>query len=463
MSAVLTIPEGFIADLQSGVRQPALQLAASRRSPIEADAITRRLEAAVYRLNQRLATGYVDQVLQLVDLVTNGGEIGIFGRTGDALGLKRSRVLVSDLQARLRAEGDAASATELEPLVNFIDETQRNLDLAKPAANAIRAPIVLEVTEGAAGREPLSAFGFAGALLVSLGLAGALLAAAAMSAEREDHALVRLRRGLISAGALVAEKMAFTATACLVVGLALLAGVAIATDLAVGRWGLWLATLLLAGLAFGAFGVLAGALARETRSALLIALMLALPLLALGLLPGSGVAQRDLGGRALRPGLRRLPDAPRGALDRRGRPRLDARAARPDRGRARHRRGRRRPAPPGRLARDRRRDARGRQGATPDGERAGEAAAVLGGRRARPPRTGACGRTPSGCPRARSRPRRAGGPSPTSAALPASGARWNIVSEVNRPPKATPKRPPRSSPPDQASTLCAWPARCRRP
>jgi len=124
---------------------------------------------------------------------------------------------------------------------------------------------------------------------VSLGLAGALLAAAAMSAEREDHALVRLRRGLISAGALVAEKMAFTATACLVVGLALLAGVAIATDLAVGRWGLWLATLLLAGLAFGAFGVLAGALARETRSALLIALMLALPLLALGLLPGSGV------------------------------------------------------------------------------------------------------------------------------------------------------------------------------
>ena len=290
VSAVLTIPEGFIADLQSGVRQPALRLAASRRSPIEADAITRRLEAAVYRLNQRLATGYVDQVLRLVDLVTEGGEIGIFGRTGDALGLRRSRVLVTDLQARLRAAGDAATATALDPLVNFIDETQRNLDLAKPAANAIRAPIELEVTEGAAGREPLSAFGFAGALLVSLGLAGALLAAAAMSAEREDHALVRLRRGLISAGALVAEKMAFTAVACLVVGLALLAGVALATDLAVGRWGLWLGTLLLAGLAFGAFGVLAGALARETRSALLIALMLALPLLAIGLLPGSDVA-----------------------------------------------------------------------------------------------------------------------------------------------------------------------------
>jgi ABC-2 type transport system permease protein len=290
VSAVLTIPEGFISDLQSGVRQPALHLATSPRSPIEADAINRRLEAAVYRLNQRLATGYVEQVLELVDLVTNGGEIGIFGRSGDALGLRRSRVLVTDLQAQLRDAGDAATAAQLEPLVNFIDETQRNLDLAKPAANAIRAPIVLEVTEGAEGREPLSAFGFAGALLVSLGLAGTLLAAAAMSSEREDGALVRLRRGLISAGALVGEKMAFTAIACLVVGLALLGGVALFTDLTVGRWALWPGVLLLSGLAFAAFGVLAGALARETRSALLIALMVALPLMALGLVPGSEVA-----------------------------------------------------------------------------------------------------------------------------------------------------------------------------
>ena len=194
------------------------------------------------------------------------------------------------MQERLRADGQAAAADDLDPLVNFIDETQRNLDLAKPAANAIRAPIVLEVSESAEGREPLSAFGFAGALLVSLGLAGVLLAAAAMSAEREDQVLVRLGRGLVSAWALVAEKMVFTALACLVVGLTLLAGVAAFTSVAVGRWPLWLAALALAGLAFGAFGVLAGALARETRTALLVALMLALPLLALGLLPDAAVA-----------------------------------------------------------------------------------------------------------------------------------------------------------------------------
>ncbi len=290
VSAVLTIPEGFIADLQSGVRQPALRIQASRRSPIESDAIVGSLQAAVFRLNQSLAVGYVDQVLQLVALVTEGGEIGVFGRTGDALGLRASRQLVLDVQERLRATGQAASAADLDPLIVFIDETGRNLDLAKPAANAIRAPIELQVAEGASGREPLSAFGFAGALLVSIGLAGVLLAAAAMSAEREDHVLVRLGRGLVSAPALVAEKMVFTALAALVIGLALLAGVGAFTSLAVGRWGLWLATLALAGLAFGALGVLAGALARETRTGLLAALMLSLPLLALGLLPNAPVA-----------------------------------------------------------------------------------------------------------------------------------------------------------------------------
>lgn len=290
VAAVLTIPEGFISDLQSGVRPPALELSTSRRSPIESDAIERRLEAAVYRLNQSLATGYVQQVLRLVDLVVDGGEIGIFGRTGNALGLHRSRALVLAVQAQLREAGQDAAARRLAPLLNFIAETENNLDLARPAANAIRAPIEIEVSEEAEGREPLSAFGFAGALLVSLGLAGVLLAAAAMASEREDHALARLRRGLISSPSLVGEKMVFTAAACLIVGLLLLGGVALFTSLTVGRWGLWLIALILSGLAFGALGVLAGALARETRTALLVALMLALPLLALGLLPDADVA-----------------------------------------------------------------------------------------------------------------------------------------------------------------------------
>ncbi|MGD9695620.1 MAG: ABC transporter permease [Thermoleophilia bacterium] len=290
VSAVLTIPERFIADLQAGVSRPRLVLQTNRRSPIEADAISRRLEAAIFRLNQRLAEGYVDQVLALVDLVVNGGQLGVFGRDGEALGLGRSREIVTALQRDLRSRGDDALADRLDPLLAFVDTTGRNLDLARPAAEAIRAPIELDVEQNEGGREPLSAFGLAAALLVSLGLAGALLAAALTASEREDRVLSRLGRGLVAPGWLAAEKMALTAAACLVVGLVLLGGVAATTSLAVSRWAVWLPALALCGLAVAGLGVLAGALARETRTALLVTLMVAVPLLALGLLPGSRVA-----------------------------------------------------------------------------------------------------------------------------------------------------------------------------
>jgi ABC-2 type transport system permease protein len=291
VSAILTIPPEFITDLQAGgVRPPVVTLVTSRRDALQADAITQRLESAVFRLNQQLATSYVGQVLELVQLVTKGGDISLFGRSGYSLGLERSGEILRQLRREALARGDRATVTRIDPLINFVVETGNNLELAGSAADALRNPIKLRVAAGAPGREPLSAFGFAGALLVSLALVGVLLAAAALSSEREDNALVRLARGLISPGALVGEKIAFAAAACLVVGLVLLAAVALFTSLAVGRWGLWVLTLALAGLAFAAFGVLVGALARETRTALLAGFMLALPLLFLGLVPGNDAA-----------------------------------------------------------------------------------------------------------------------------------------------------------------------------
>ena len=290
VSAVLTLPRGFISDLQSGIRSPEIGLQVSRRSPIEAQSISRRLEAAVFGLNQELAGTYVTQTLNLVRIIVEGGDIAVFSRSGTILGLKRSEVLVRQLQAVLVGQGQRLLAHRMDPLLNFIVEAGVNLDLANAAATAISRPITLKVPPTPAGREPLSAFGFAGALLVSLALVGVLLAAAALSAEREDNTLVRLRRGLIRPEALVGEKVLFAAIVSAVIGLVLLVVVALGTSLAVDRWALWVPTLLAAGLAFGGFGVLIGAAARETRGALLAALMLALPLIFLGLFTESGVA-----------------------------------------------------------------------------------------------------------------------------------------------------------------------------
>jgi ABC-type transport system involved in cytochrome c biogenesis permease component len=290
VSAVLTLPEGFIRDLQSGIRTPEVTVQSSTRSPIEAQSITRRLESSVYRFNQELSETYVNQTLELVRIVIEGGDIAVLSRSGTVLGLRNSETLVRSLQATLIAQGQRVIATRMDPLLHFVIEAGRNLDLANDAANAIRNPIKLTVTAAPVGREPLSSFGFAGALLVSLALLGVLLGAAGLAAEREENTLGRLRRGLVSLETLVGEKVTLAAIVSAAIGAVLLVAVALTTDLALGRWALWVPALLISGLAFGAFGALIGALARETRTALLAALMVALPLIFLGLFTQSPAA-----------------------------------------------------------------------------------------------------------------------------------------------------------------------------
>lgn len=290
VSAVVTIPEGFMSGLQSGLRPPVLGLETSRRSPIEADQVERQLRSALFDVNQELSATYVDYVSQLFAAIGEGGELCLFGRCGRIIGLGEAERTLSGLNTALTARGLASVGAELPTLIDFVRGTRQNLALAGPAAQAIKSPIRLEVTRARGGREPISAFGLAGALLVSVALVGVLLAAALLSAEREEHTLARLRRGLVHPGSLIAAKAIVGAMAAAVVGMVLLGAVALLTDLAVGRWATWLGILTLAGLTFGAFGALVGALARETRTALLAGLMVALPLLFVGLIPGGGAA-----------------------------------------------------------------------------------------------------------------------------------------------------------------------------
>jgi hypothetical protein len=290
VDAVITIPEDFVRDLQSGLNSPVIGVETGGRSPIAAEALERRLEAAVYRLNRALAEGYVEQVVGLVDVVINGGRLGVFGRSGEVLGLAESRDLVRDAQADLRADGDPETAERLEPLIDFIDATKQNLDLAAPAANVIRSPVELAPVRGAEGRSPLTAFGLAAALLVSLGLAGVLMGAAGVAGERDDGVVQRLTRGLVHPAVLIGEKVLLAGLVCVVMGTALLGGLSLAGEATVDRWAIWMPAIALTGLALGAAGALAGALARETRTALLAAFMLSVPLIALALLPGGATA-----------------------------------------------------------------------------------------------------------------------------------------------------------------------------
>ncbi len=120
VTAILTIPQGFVADLASATRSPVITLQTNPRNPIEAQAVERNMEAAVFRLNQALATAYVDQVLNLVKLIQDGGSISLFGTSGHLEGLKRSEQIVQGMQRALRAAGQPAEAAKADALITFI-------------------------------------------------------------------------------------------------------------------------------------------------------------------------------------------------------------------------------------------------------------------------------------------------------------------------------------------------------
>ena len=120
VAAVITLPEGFINDLQSGIRPPVVTVQPSNRSPIEAQSISRRLESSIYRstrsrrpTSSRRSTWRASWWRAATWLCS----------PGPAASRARDDVLVRT-QQRLRAQGRDEMADSMDPLLNFIVEAR---------------------------------------------------------------------------------------------------------------------------------------------------------------------------------------------------------------------------------------------------------------------------------------------------------------------------------------------------
>jgi ABC-2 type transport system permease protein len=117
-----------------------------------------------------------------------------------------------------------------------------------------------------------------------------LLASGLLALEREENTFSRLARGLVPGWLLLAGKIVLAAACAFVVTFVMLLGISAFVPLDYGRLGLWIVALAGSSLAFATLGVAIGSLAREVRAASLLALMLALPLAFLALVPSGGVS-----------------------------------------------------------------------------------------------------------------------------------------------------------------------------
>jgi hypothetical protein len=287
VDAEIIVPRGFASRLRGMVESPELVVKTARGGV--STRVEQQTQALVYELNQRLQDAYIKANLDYVRLIVEGGTGTFLGNEFDVVGLQRAGDLLNEIEQTTK---DPAIAGRAQELSNFVRQATLALGASEQSLRATANPIQLEVDSGAGRSWLLSAQLQAYALALTLAFICVLLAAGAIAAERDENVIGRLARGLVGLADLVIVKVALAALVAVLLGLviALVFGVlATVFDVTGGEpWSripLLAVGLVAAGAAFGAFGVLVGVVAREARTAVLVAFLVALPLVLLGLLP----------------------------------------------------------------------------------------------------------------------------------------------------------------------------------
>jgi hypothetical protein len=267
---------------------PTVEVYYNADDPVKRRFVESTIEARLAEANAALSEVVLREAAGYIDVIVRGGEIPlpIVGAV-QILGLERTRAIIDSIAATLPR--DSPDRAALEQVERFAQLAAENLDVSQPILASIGSPVRVQqhVVEG--GRTPLDAFAVAVAVAVSLMFVTLLLAAGLLALEREEQAFGRLVRGLVSRTALLTEKVVISALCALAVTLLMLFGLAAFVGLDWSRVPAWLAALFGGALGFAAMGVAIGGLAREVRVATLLAILLALPIVFLALVPSGSV------------------------------------------------------------------------------------------------------------------------------------------------------------------------------
>ena len=289
--AEIIVPSGFASRLRGMAQSPTLILRTSRGGL--SGRVERQTEALVFNLNRLLQKSYIQANLDYVELLKHGGTGTFLGNQFTVLGLERAGEILDRI---LGSAQDPSFASQAKNLRDFIDDAQLALDQTGASLRATANPIVLRTEDEARRSQLLSTQLQAYALALTLAILCILVAAAGIALERDENVIGRLARGLVRLTELVVAKIGLAALLAVAFGLGL--AIVFAGALTIsgetgqpwGRLPLLALGLVLAGAAFGAFGTLRGVLAREARTASLVALLVAVPIVLLGFLPEVSVA-----------------------------------------------------------------------------------------------------------------------------------------------------------------------------
>jgi len=284
--AAVVIPADLAARVASDL-QPAHIEVLYNGNAIEQSLVRSTLTSALAQANLGFSEQIQKAAAEVIDALLRGGNLSPLGAGEHLIGLER---IPATLHALIAREPPGSTRVQLEDVAAFASFAADNLVLAKQVLATVSQPIHVHSVLLHGRRTPLDAFAVVVAVSVSLMFVCVLLAAGSLALEREENVYPRLVRGLVSREALVAEKALLAAACAFVLALAMLAAIGAFVALDFSRVGLWVLALAFASVAFGALGVALGVLAREVRAASLLAILSALPLALLALVPSGAVS-----------------------------------------------------------------------------------------------------------------------------------------------------------------------------
>jgi ABC-2 type transport system permease protein len=290
--AALIVPADIATQIESlvttGVGSPSVELILNTKDPLERQYVDQAIDSRIREVEQAVSAQVLQVAIADLQQVLNGGQIQFLGQSFPLLGLRDSNSILRSAIAALPRSSPLRGA--LGEVASFAQLAITGLGFAKPVLGSIGTPLTVQRSELSGKTTPSDAYAVAIAVVVSLMFLALLLAAGMLAIEREEHAWTRLVRGLVSPGALLAEKVLLSAGAAAAVTLVMAAGVSLFVHLQWARLELWVLAVGFGGLAFGALGVALGALAREVRTASLLSLLVALPVAFAALVPGDAVS-----------------------------------------------------------------------------------------------------------------------------------------------------------------------------
>ena len=288
IDGALVIPENAASKLRSTLTSggvtagPELEVLYRSSGPLDGSLVRSLIASRLRTAERALAAEIVRVATGFLGILRDGGTLEVFGQKIQVLGLQAAEILVRG--AAENTSGGERSG--LEQVGRFARLARENLNLSDDILGTIARPLdVRETAVGESEGRTLSGFAVGVAAALSLMLVAMTLGAGLLAAERDEGTLRRLLRGGKGAWRVAAAKALGAGLVAAGSGLLLLLGLAAlgAAPWESAPW--WIPAVLPAGLAFAGLGVLLGAVLRDARAATLAAILLAVPVAVIALIP----------------------------------------------------------------------------------------------------------------------------------------------------------------------------------